>query len=161
MSVVADIAATYFGPRTVMHRLLGAGRHEGRALAFAMGFAVLAFAAQSPRLARTAHLEGGDPDIMLGGALFATVIVLPLFLYVIAGLAWLAGRALGGRVSGYGARLSLFWALLASAPVLLIHGLVAGMIGPGAAQVGLGLSWCAVVLWFWVSGHWQVAVEGA
>ncbi len=55
-------------------------------------------------------------------------------------------------MTGYGARIALFWAFLAAAPVLLLHGLVAGFIGPGAGMTIIGVIWCGVFLWFWLSG---------
>ncbi|MER3352422.1 MAG: hypothetical protein RLQ73_00450, partial [Hoeflea sp. D1-CHI-28] len=51
----------------------------------------------------------------------------------------------------YGSRLALFWAFLAASPLLLLYGLVAGFIGPGAGLTGVGVGWVAVFLWFWLS----------
>ncbi|NRB36583.1 MAG: YIP1 family protein, partial [Rhodobacteraceae bacterium] len=65
MPVTSDIVATYRGPRKVMRRLIDLGRREDRALAFVMGFAVIAFVAQLPRLSRVAHLEGSDLSMMM------------------------------------------------------------------------------------------------
>ena len=48
-------------------------------------------------------------------------------------------RLLGGKGTAYGARLALFWALLASAPLWLLSGLAAGFTGesPGTKVSGL------------------------
>jgi len=42
--------------------------------------------------------------------------------------------------------------LLAASPLVLLHGLVAGFIGPGPGLQGVGLIWLVVFLWFWLSG---------
>jgi len=57
----------------------------------------------------------------------------------------------GGKGTWFGARLALFWSLLASTPLILLHGLVAGFIGDGPVQMAVGLLWLAVFLWFWLS----------
>lgn len=156
MAVSSDIVATYRGPGRVVRRLLDMGPREDRALIFVMGFCVVAFVAQMPSLARRAHLEGVELNMLLGGALLGTVFILPLFFYVLALLSHWAARLAGGQGSAYGARLALFWALLASAPLVLLNGLVAGFIGPGAALTIVGLIWLAVFVWFWLSGLRQV-----
>lgn len=159
MPVTTDIVATYRGPRKVVRRLMDLGRREDRLLAYLMGFAVVAFVAQLPRLSRVAHLEGQELDMLMGGALMGTVFILPLLLYVVAALGQLLARLLGSSVTGYGGRLALFWALLASTPVLLFHGLVAGFIGPGVEQFGVGMIWFALFFWFWISGLREAGTE--
>lgn len=151
MAVTADIGATYRAPDRVMARLLAAGQREDRALVFVMGFCVLAFIAQMPILARKAHLDGTELNALLGGALLGTVFILPLVLYLLAAVSHLVARAVGGKGTWFGARLALFWSLLASTPLLLLHGLVAGFIGDGPAKLAVGLLWLAVFLWFWLS----------
>lgn len=152
MSALTDIAATYRGPGGVLRRLLAQGQREDRALAILMAGCALVFVAQWPRLAREAHLTGQDLNPLLGASLLGWVIIMPLVLYLLAGLAHIIARVLGGRGSFYGARLALFWALLAASPLLLLHGLVAGFVGPGPQLVLVGALWCAVFLWFWIGG---------
>lgn len=152
MSVARDIAATYRGPAAVMRRLAAMGRREDRALAFLIAFCLLGFVAQLPGLARRAHLEGQDLSMLMGGALLGSLFLLPLLLYALAGLSHLALRLFGWAGTGFGARLALFWALLASTPLVLLNGLVAGFLGPGPAQNLVGLAWLAVFLWFWGAG---------
>ena len=152
MPLTSDIVATYRGPGRVVRRLLDLGEREDRALIFVMGFCVVAFIAQLPGLSRRAHLEGLELNMLMGGALLGTVIILPLFFYALAFVSYGAARLVGGRGSAYGARLALFWALLASTPLVLLNGLVAGFIGPGPALTGVGLIWVAVFLWFWLAG---------
>lgn len=155
MAVTTDILASYRGPGRVVARLLAAGQREDRALAILMAGCVLVFVAQLPRLAREAHLAGQELNPILGGSLLAWVIIAPLLFYILAALSHVIARVFGGRGGWYGARLALFWALLASTPVLLLHGLVSGLIGPGPGRDAVGLIWLAVFLWFWLSGLWQ------
>ncbi len=152
MPVTRDITATYRSPGTVMRRLLEMGPREDRALAFLMGFCGLAFVAQLPKLARDAHLTGQELDMLMGGALMGSVFILPLLLYLLAGVSQLVLRVFGRVTGGYGARLALFWSLLASTPVALLYGLVAGFVGPGPALSGIGLVWVGLFLWFWIAG---------
>lgn len=151
MPVTSDITATYRGPRRVMRRLMEMGQREDRALAFLMGFCVLVFFGQMPRLSREAHLSGQDLNMLMGGTLLAWVFIAPLLLYAVAAVSHMVAKVLGGQGTWYTARLALFWSLLASAPLLLLHGLVAGFIGPGPQLQGVGILWLAVFVWFWIS----------
>ncbi len=151
MPVARDIAATYAAPGRVMRRLLSMGQREDRALAFLMFGCAIVFVAQMPRLARQAHLSGEDLNILMGGTLLAWIFIAPLLFYGLAAMSHLLARVVGGRGDWFGARLALFWSLLASTPLLLLHGLVAGFIGPGPALSGVGFVWLAVFVWFWIS----------
>lgn len=155
MSVTTDIPATYKGPRKVFARLLSMGAREDRLLVFLIVGCVLTFVAQMPKLAREAHLTGQELNMLLGGALLGIVFIAPLLLYVLALVAHWVARAAGGQGDAYRARLALFWAFLASSPLILLNGLVAGFIGAGAALNLVGALWCAVFLWFWISGMIQ------
>lgn len=155
MSVTTDIPATYKGPRKVFARLLSMGAREDRLLVFLIVGCVLTFVAQMPKLAREAHLTGQELNMLLGGALLGIVFIAPLLLYVLALVAHWIARAAGGQGDAYRARLALFWAFLASSPLILLNGLVAGFIGAGAALNLVGALWCAVFLWFWISGMIQ------
>lgn len=149
MPVTSDITATYRGPRRVMRRLLAMGQREDRALAFLMGACFIVFVGQMPRLSREAHLSGQELNMLLGGALLGWIFIAPLLLYGLAGLSHLIARLVGGQGSWFGARLALFWSLLASTPLLLLHGLVAGFIGPGPGLQLVGLVWLVIFVWFW------------
>ena len=81
-----------------MKRLLSMGQREDRALVFAMAFCIVAFVARTPALARQAHLEQSELNMLLAGALLGIVIILPLILYVIAWASHLLARLLGGDV---------------------------------------------------------------
>lgn len=152
MAVTTDITATYRGPRKVIARLLAMGPREDRLLAFVMGACTVMFIAQMPRLAREAHLTGQELNMLLGGALLGLIFFAPLGLYALAWISHLVARLVGGQGASYQGRLALFWALLASTPLLLLNGLVAGFIGPSPALTSVGAIWAVVFLWFWLSG---------
>ena len=150
MSLTGDILLSYRQPRRVIRRRLDAGPREDRALALLIGACLLMFAAQWPRLARAAHLHGEIPlEVAIGGALFGWLFVAPLGLYLLAWLSHLVARLLGGRGSAFGARMALFWALLAAAPLFLLQGLVAGLIGPGPELAATGLVALGAFLLIW------------
>ena len=132
MSATDDILRSYRAPGAVVRAHLARGRSEPRALTFLLAALGVIFIAQWPRLSRLAH-EGGD-DLPLTGLMVGTGLALlatvPVF-YVLAWITQQLARLIGGRGDGYGARLALFWALLAISPLMLLQGLTAGFIGPG------------------------------
>ncbi|MCA1286929.1 YIP1 family protein [Salipiger bermudensis] len=152
MSLSREILATYRGPGKVVARLLSQGPREDRALMLVMAACALFFIAQMPALSRQAHLEETELNPLLGGALLAWLVLAPLLFYLVAFLSHLVAKLFGGKGSAYGARLALFWALLAATPLVLLNGLVAGLMGPGLQLTLVGLVWFAVFLWFWLSG---------
>jgi hypothetical protein len=158
MSVVRDIMATYRRPGRVVARRLAMGQREDRALATLMAGCFVVFIAQWPRLARQAHFQGEELNMLLGSTLLAWVFIMPLFLYVMAFVVHIVLRAFGGRGSSYGSRLALFWALLASTPVMLFWGLVAGFIGASPILSIVGIGWLLLFAWFWLAAlravHW-------
>jgi len=151
MALTSDIAATYRGPGTVMRRLLASRPSEGRVLMLLMAGCLVTFVGQWPRLAREAYLADRALDPLIGGALLAWLFIAPLGFYALALVSHLVLRALGVRADGLATRLALFWAFLAANPLLLLCGLVAGFIGPGAELNLVGAVWGAVFLWFWLS----------
>lgn len=157
MSVMADIVATYRRPVAVLRRRIDGGAREDRALAVLMAGCVVLFMAQWPRLSRQAFETGAEVEMLMGGSLLALVFILPLVLYGVAGVSHLIARLLGGKGTAYGARMALFWALLACAPVFLLNGLVQGFIGSGVQAALTGAIALAAFLWFWLAG--LVAVE--
>lgn len=159
MGVANDIVATYRGPRKVVSRLLAMGPREDRALVFLMAGCALVFIAQMPRLAREAHITGQELNMLMGGTLLAWVFIAPLIFYALAGLSHLLAKLLGGQGDHTRARVALFWAFLASSPLILLHGLVAGFIGDGLEQTLVGVLWCAVFFWFWGTGLWTAETE--
>lgn len=157
MAVTRNIRATYKGPGRVVTGLLALGQREDRALAYLMAGCVVVFIAQMPKLARQAHITGEDLNMLMGATLLAWVFVAPLILYCVAGLSHVIAKLFRSRGSAYGARLALFWALLASSPLMLLNGLVAGFIGPGIELNLVGFLWFAFFMWFWFGGLIAVA----
>jgi hypothetical protein len=152
VAVTTDIVEAWRRPRAVLRRHLAQGVREDRALVYLMLACGLIFVGQWPALQRAALADPSTPlDARLGGALLAWVFVAPLVLYLVAALSHLLARALGGRGTGYGARMALFWSLLAASPLWLLYGLVAGMIGPGPAMTATGMVAFAGFLVLWVA----------
>ncbi len=136
----------------MIRRVLDAGVNEGRALAILMGACALIFVAQGPRLAREAHFDPAIPlDARLGATLFALIFIAPLAFYALAGVSHLIAGMLGGKGTGYGARLALFWALISTTPATLLHGLMAGFLGPGAAATGVGIAVALAFAILWIN----------
>jgi hypothetical protein len=152
MAITQNISATYWGPGRVIRRLLDMGQREDRALAYLMAGCLMMFVASMPKLAREAHFSGEDLNMKMGGALLACLFYVPLLLYGLAALSHLVAKLFRGQGTHYGARLALFWALLASSPLILMNGLVAGFIGPGIQLQVVGMLWFGVFSWFWIGG---------
>lgn len=164
MPVVPDILASWRRPRAVIARKLAEGRREDRAIATLMGACGLIFVAQWPGLAREAHLTrlaaeaAGTPldqvptlQALMGSRLMALVFIAPLFFFLLAAISHGVARLLGGKGTGFGARLALFWALFCTTPVMLLQGLVAGFIGAGTAATVVGGLVFAVFLYLWIN----------
>lgn len=160
MTVSADILATYRAPRRVMARLLRGERHEARALAYLLAALVLMLIAQVPALRATA---AANPETPFAASLLARAlalgVMLPVF-YLVAGLSRLGARVLGGRGDGFGARLALFWALLAATPLVLVQAAIGTILGQGAALTVTSLVVFAVFLWVWLSGLTEAEFGG-
>lgn len=152
MAVTRNISATYRGPGRVVAGLLALGQREDRALAYLMAGCLVVFVAQMPKLAREAHLTGEDLNMLMGATLLAWVFIAPLGFYCLAGISHLVAKIFRGQGTHYGARLALFWALLASSPLMLLNGLVAGFIGSGLELQVVGFLWFATFMWFWIGG---------
>jgi hypothetical protein len=152
VAVTTDILALWRQPRRTFRARLEEGPREDRAFAVLMGACGLSFIAQWPPLARAAHLDPAIPlDARMGGALMATLFLLPLIAYGVAAASHLVARALGGRGTFQGARLALFWALLGAMPGVLFYGLAAGLVGPGPAVTLTGIIVFAGFLWLWLT----------
>jgi hypothetical protein len=156
MSVTGDIVRTYRAPREVIRRKLAGGAREDRALATLFAACLLIFVAQWPVLSREAYLNPEVPlDARLGATLMAWLFIAPLAAYVIAAISHVFARVFGGGGTWFGARLALFWALLAASPLWLLNGLVAGFVGPGAALKLVGAIAIGAFAVFWAAGLWE------
>ena len=152
MSMLRNIVRSYTKPGQVVNDLLQAGPREDRALAFLAAGCVLAFLAQWPGLARQAHLEEQALDMLLGGALFGWFFLAPLMFYILALLVKWVWGVFGPSLSAYSVRVALFWAFLAAAPLMLLHGLITGFFGQNWIKEAVGFVWFAVFLWFLAAG---------
>jgi hypothetical protein len=152
MSVTQDIVATYRRPRRIVAQHVKRGQNEPRALMFLMLACGLMFIAQLPLMSRQAYEEKSDVNALMGAALMGWIFIAPLLFYAIAWVSNGAMRVITGYFNGFGARLALFWALLAATPLMLLQGLVAGFIGKGLELTIAQCLWFFVLLWFWISG---------
>ena len=153
MAITRNITATYRGPGRVVARILEGTPREDRVLYFLIAACVVIFIAQAPYQAREAHLDDSVPlQARLYWSAFLWIFIFPLLMYGIAGIVWLVSRVMPQAPTGYEIRVALFWALLASTPIILLLGLTAGMIGPGPGLQGIALLWCLVFSWFWIAG---------
>lgn len=159
MALTQDIIATYKGPQRVQSRFLAQGRNEVRALLFLLIAGMLMFVAATPYQARVAALDPQVPLIArLYWSAFFAIFMMPILVYAFAALVWVLARIARRAITGFEIRFTLIWALLASAPVLLLLGLTAGFIGAGVQVQLISLLWLIVFLWFWISG--LISAEG-
>ena len=153
MPVTQDIVRTYRGPRRVVGDLLTMGQREDRAIAWLMIGCFVFFLARLPGLQRLAVLEGGDFQRDTIYAFFALMMIAPLLFYAVAGIAYLVMRVAGRTITPYGARVAIFWGWLASTPLALLYGMLAGFNGlEHSGTVLVGYIWTGFVAWFWVAG---------
>ena len=161
MAISSDILRSWRQPRAVVRGILAEGRREDRAIMFVYAACLLIFVAQWPVYARQdagfdvpVGTEAFEVSTRMTYGAFAWLIWAPIILYGLAALSRILAHVLGGRGTHYGARIALFWAMLASAPVLLLHGLTMGFIGAGPAATLVGAIWVALFLWVWSQGLW-------
>lgn len=159
MSVTSDIVEGWRRPKAVMRRHIARGVSEPFAFSLLVAFLALAFVSLWPLMSRQSLMQPEVPMVQrvvaAGLALLASV---PIW-YLVAALSHWIAKIFGGQGSHYLARIALFASLVCVTPAMLLQGLVAGMIGPGAqllvvqALVGGGF------LWIWISMLW-VAEQG-
>ena len=154
MSTTSSILRSYVSPGQVALDHKSRGADEGLALTWLVIACILFFVARLPGLARVAHLEGEEVPLfgLALGTFFGTILIAPLVFFALAGLSHLIARVFGAKGDWIDARLALFWALLAVAPLVLFQGLVKGFIGDGAALSATSLVVFAAFLYIWLSG---------
>ncbi len=160
MSLTTDMRQSWTGHRSVVRRHLARGRSEPFVFTFLFVFMVLAFVAQYPRAARVA-LETPQTPLapqMLGLAL-GLLATLP-FWYGLAAISHLIARALGAQSTWYGARLALFYSLVAASPLVLLQGLVVGIIGAGMQSFLVGILAMTAFVVFWALALVEVSTGG-
>jgi hypothetical protein len=148
MALISEIGAALRSPRGEMvHQVQIIS--EPRILMLAFTVCLMSFVARMPELAAISHLAADDPATMR--ARFATmfvssVIMAPLFLYLVAALSHLVLARLGGKASWQEARLALMWAGMVATPLVLISG-VCKVFAPHS--VFLVATTLTAVLFFW------------
>lgn len=149
MALIADIVESWRAPARVLRRHLARPQSEAFVFTFLFTFLLIAFVAQTPHAARMAYLL---PEVPMPQRLFAAglglLATIPLW-YGLAALSRLIAAALGGKGTWYGARLALFWALVAVTPAMLLMGLSLGFLGQGAQTNALGALIGLVFLGLW------------
>jgi hypothetical protein len=134
-----------------MRRHLQRAPSEPFAFSLLVTFLALIFVSLWPIMSRQTVLQPQVPMVQrMVAAGLGLLASIPAW-YLLAAISHWIFKTLGGKGTHLGARLALFAALVSIAPGMLLHGLVAGMIGPGAqsdlvgAIVGIGF------LWIWLS----------
>lgn len=135
-SLSGAVARSWRAPRAVVAALLAQDRREGRLMMYLTLALGLVFLAQLPRLSRLATPEVGFEPLM-AGALFGIMFMGPLLAYLLAGVLML-GLRLAAPVEPFAVRLALFWALLATAPLVLAQAALVAVVGPGLAATVSG-----------------------
>jgi hypothetical protein len=84
--------------------------------------------------------------------LFGWFFLAPLMFYILALLVKWGWGVFGPSLSAYSVRVVLFWAFLAAAPLMLLHGLISGFLGQTWIKEAVGFVWFAVFIWFLAAG---------
>ena len=148
MSIVRNIMRSYRHPNLVLGGVAVSDAPEARSLAYLMGGCALAFVAQWPVVARQAHIDGEEMNMLLAASLMGWLFIMPLIFYVLALLLTFALKALGTKASAQAMRSGVFWSFFAASPLMLLYGLVAGFIGEGSAKQVVGFLWFAAFVTF-------------
>lgn len=150
MPITTDIICVWKTPRRFIRAKLEYGQREDRVLAVLMGASTLIFLSQWPNLLRQAQFAPDIPlDARLGGALFASLFLFPLFAYAMAALSRVIVWVLSRKGSWFASRVALFWALLAISPLMLLNGVLSGLIGPGILTQIYGIIVLVSFLYLW------------
>lgn len=160
-------------PRGLIPRILSTWRWPGAAvrsvvamsepaiLALLLGTMAVYFIAQWPAHAREAAIDPSVPlQARVGGALLATLFLLPLILMAVGQLVGVILRLAGFPISGRQSRLALVWALAAVAPIMLLSGLVQGFVGPGPGLALVQAVAGVAFFIFWIAGLRELVKMG-
>lgn len=126
------------------------GMRDPALLALLLGTLAMYFVAQTPVHVRAAQVDPSIPQgARLGGALMATMFLMPLIVYLLAALSGVVARAFGWAGTGADARLALIWTMAMITPLMLLAGMTQGLVGPGpAADLTQGIAGVAfLALW--------------
>ena len=129
MSVVTSISKTYHKPIQTYSKMFAAGASEKENLAYLVGGCVISFVAQWPAQSRQAFINQQPINELMGAILLSNLFLLPLFFYLFSIIFYFCANILGSNILAVELRLIIFWAYLATAPILLLVGLVEGFFG--------------------------------
>ncbi|MEM1266226.1 MAG: hypothetical protein AAGI50_09450 [Pseudomonadota bacterium] len=146
------ILAAYRTPAAFAAKQAAAGISEGRLLLWALIAGVAGFLAGVPSaLDAASELQIEDAVAgVLAGRLFGAVFLLPLLLYVCAGLIAIGWRLMVRPVPSHRVRVALFGALLLAAPMLVALSWIGSRL-PVIADVFLGAVTFLFFLWLAVA----------
>ena len=163
MSLTTNILRSYRTPGAVLRGLIEQGLREPQVLFFGTLACGLIFVSQWPALSQAAAL---DPSVTfeqrMGAVLFATMFLLPLILYGVAGLLQLGLRLAGRRVPGLWVRAAFFWAILCVTPLMLVQAVLDLAPGPDMVSRLFGFVVAGVfvyILWRAVAAVTRMAAE--
>lgn len=126
------LVAGWRAPGRTVRGLRGMG--DPGLMALLTGTLAIYFLAQWPAHVTAARIDPSIPlGARLGGALLATMFMMPLLVYGVAGLIALVARAAGWRGTGRDARLALIWAMAMVTPLMLLGGMTQAVSGGGPA----------------------------
>lgn len=159
MGLIPRILLTWRAPGRAVRGM--APMSEPALLALLIGTMALYFIAQWPAHARAAALDPAVPlQARLGGALLATMFLMPLIVLAVAWVVQIVAQLAGIGLEPRHSRLALIWALAAAAPVMLLQGLVQGFVGPGPAVTAVNILAGAAFLLFWIAGVRELSGAG-
>ncbi|MEM6973871.1 MAG: YIP1 family protein [Pseudomonadota bacterium] len=151
----ARIFTAWIDPRQSMRSILDTDPPEGRILMFAMLHGLILFAAYTLEVGVEAARVMSQPGPILeqraslsakvAAGFTAFLILRPLLLYALAGLAGSVARWFGGSASWRGNRAAVCWAALISAPVSFALS-VPGVLVPLPIDLGFVLSIAGVAV---------------
>ncbi|MEM9762904.1 MAG: Yip1 family protein [Pseudomonadota bacterium] len=132
----------WMDPRATMRGVLDAHPGEGRILMFAMTSGAVLFAAECLRIMMRAASGSTPPDQLsatFAASFTALLILRPLMLYGLAGIAGLIARACGGTGSWRDTRAAVCWSALTAAPVSFLATVAEVLLArTGVVQISLG-----------------------
>ncbi|MDE2788936.1 MAG: YIP1 family protein [Paracoccaceae bacterium] len=125
-SLTWEILGSYRHPRQNFDRQLDRHVGEERILFYGILACFLTFVARLPVIAQANTGPDAPPlEAVIAGQFAVSLLMAPLLLYALAAVSHLLARSVGGAGGWRESRLALFWAVLASTPMVLVAGIVA------------------------------------
>jgi len=151
MAFLRDIAETYGRPANVITRKLAQDVREDQLLGYLLIASLVSFVARLPALLQT-EIGAVDPSrpALVGAAFVASMLFGPLFFYALAAISHRIALFFGGKGGWQGARLALFWPLMALQPLVVAVLYLNSQIGPSGLQTGLTTALALFFFWTWI-----------